>query len=163
VAAQAERLLTMAGIARKSVLLRGYRMGTEPITRVDVARPQTSVVTGRTFADRVTSLAATRIIAGNVAMPKEPIIAMFERGGAAAGLQQLSLESGAHPRALRFVAQGAFGTRSSIETTTARVATDTGWFGGQSFGTDGIRQTVDPTVALRATNLALRVSTMRIA
>lgn len=138
-------------------------MGTEPVTRVDISRPQTSIVTSRTFANRMATLTATWIVASDVAMPKEPVVSMFERGCAAARLQQLSLESGADPYAVRFMTKRACGTGVSIEVTAARVAADTGWFGGETLGTDGIRQTVDPTVTLRTTNLAFRMATMRIA
>ena len=85
-ALKAEGLLAMARATTRGVLLRRNRVGTLPVARVDVPRSQSTIVTGLTLPKCVATLAATRLVARDVPMPEQPVVAVLQGGRLVTGL-----------------------------------------------------------------------------
>lgn len=155
VAAQTERLLTVTRSARGSILLGGDRMRAQPVARVNIAWPQAPVVTALTLAHGVTSFTSTRIVAGHVPVPIQPIVAVQQRWCRGAWHQQFSREPRAHSAAFGFVTDCAIRSRLAIDATAAAsVTANTEWFRRKSFRTKSIRQAFDARVTLCTTDIA---------
>jgi hypothetical protein len=161
-ALEAEGLLTMARATTGSVLLCCNRVGTLPIARVDVPRSQSPIVAGLTLPKCVATLAATRLIACDVSMTEQPVVAVLQRGRHMTGLQQLPLESGFHPSAHRFMADRTLSARVAIEPPAACMTVSAGRLSGQALGTRCIGQPRDPQVTLSTSNVAPGVTRVRV-
>src|SRR5512147_745131 len=113
----------MATVATGAVLLCRNGVGTQPISRVNVARTQSAIVAGLTLANGVATLATTRLVASDVAMSKQPIVAMQQGGCGAAGQQQLARKAGAHPPTVGFMTHRALRARITVSAISPRVTT----------------------------------------
>lgn len=161
-ATEAEGLLAVTGIAAIALLFRRDRVSAQPIARMNIARPKAAVVTGLALPRAVTTLAATGIVAGDVAVAKQPIVAVLEGRCSRTGREGLTAKPRAHLAAISLVADRAVGASVAIESSPTGVAANTARLLRQSLRTQGIRQACHSTVTLWTTDVAASVTSVRI-